>query len=158
MKHYNPALAEELMKHFVLKTGDMSSPEVVPYIQPTFDVRPHLRSVTALLGNGLSQAIMTTNASRDTYIVACNLNYQDTAGNLANNCKITYVWQGVTRELMQLGMLSGVAGSNQGTMSFPFPGIPCDRNTAITITASDGTATIIVGASLVFYETDSSRV
>lgn len=152
-KHYNPTIVERANQIFNTKTGDHVGAEVSPIIAPTIELRKQIDIAREADANDATSAtIFTTPAAKDFYLTSAVLSVAKGALNNASSANISITIQGFVQNILRMALTAATAGQGLNMqISFPYPGIKCDRGTNVTVGASEATATIKSAGSITGY-------
>lgn len=124
--------------------------QLVYGINPQYDVK----FVAGSTNDATTSDLMTTSATKDTYLVACMLTVsKDVVSNSINSKINAFAVGRANSSLLALRYEPVTAGTHQITFDFAHP-IKLERGSVITITNSSGTASIDTLGIVYFYETD----
>ena len=130
--------------------------ELMPTIQPVISTEPEkeIQMISGTVSDGTSTAIMTTHATKDTFITSISLAVSKDVVNTSIFTVVTGFPDGAGTVNMLMQRYEPVtAGQFHIVLDFPIP-IKMAKNTTVTLQNSSGLASIDSQAIVTFYEVD----
>jgi hypothetical protein len=129
--------------------------EVVPNqiagnIQLTYELRPLIKLVIADLNNGTTTTPIAA-IDAEVYIVAATLDVEKDVTSTSTASKITCTIDGKGQRILSIPTTTLTAQHFNQSVSIPYPGLKIDRNTAVNVTNTTGTANITATAVIYYY-------
>lgn len=124
VKHYNPSIAERLLRLFKWKGGEQVDSEVSPFIQPTIEIKPRL-SIFKTAGNTVTTAltVYTTPTDKEFFLTNLFFSYEKNAAcdNVEVYVSVQPIGTSATTTIADIATLSLTASRDSQSISFETP-------------------------------------
>lgn len=130
--------------------------QIVPVIEVNPKIVKDARVASSVVSDATSGAILIANSSQEVYISSAMLSVVKDAANTSDYARITCTQLGAVRTILQLALVPSSAGNAHLTISFPHA-IKIDRNTAVNISLTNGTASVDAYGSITYFVDECSN-
>jgi hypothetical protein len=155
MKYYNSDIAQDFNLKFNPK-GEYVDNKILDVITPTIEIKPRIFVKSNTLTNQTTLTIITTDSTRDTYLVGVSLSVIKDVTAVATIVNINGFVDGTSQRIVSIQGITLTPQSEAITMSFPYP-IKIDKGTVINIATDNATANIKAVGVIHFYTQDTSK-
>lgn len=130
--------------------------QIVPVIEVNPKIVKDARVASSVVSDATSGSILVANALQDVYICSAMLTVVKDGANTSDYARITCTQGGAIRTILQIALIPSTVGSDALTISFPHA-IKIDRNTAVNIGMTNGTASIDAYGSISYFVDECSN-
>jgi len=141
MIHNAPMISKDLVDDLKTK-NDNGSNYVNEDIQLVKEINPRVNIVRSFVGTATS-TLMTTDATRDFFLVSCSLSSANTGLTATTSNAIQCNIEGTSRHLCGVALPANTAVGSSNNCFFGPKGIKLDRGTALNINQDVNGATVI---------------